>query len=120
MKRAAIISAFHIATTNASPNPPSVAERARWEKDYDLRELRGMTKKSERPGQPSAKDRHPASVAWDEFRASRAPLFAGSPKGWHLEDRLKLAFEDGWNAATRALLAALHHKRPVKPAQPPS
>jgi hypothetical protein len=115
------MSAFHIATTNASPNPPSVAERVRWEKGYDLRELRGgMTKKSDRPRQPSANGRHPASVAWDEFRALRAPLFAGSPKDWHLEDRLKLAFEDGWNAATRALLAALDHKKRANPAKPPS
>jgi hypothetical protein len=51
--------------------------------------------------------RHPAVAAWNEFRAARNTMFAGSAKGWHLEHRLHAAFEEGWNAAARAILLAL-------------
>ena len=51
--------------------------------------------------------RHPAISAWKEFRAARSTMFAGSARGWHLEHRLNAAFEEGWNAAARAILMAL-------------
>jgi hypothetical protein len=74
-----------------------------------------MTKKSERTRPSSENDLHPGTVAWEEFRAVRESLFTGSPERC-LEERLKLAFEEGWNAATRAFLTALARKRPGDPA----
>lgn len=56
---------------------------------------------------PEEAARHPAISAWNDFRAARSTMFAGSAKGWHLEHRLQTAFEEGWNAAARALLIAL-------------
>jgi hypothetical protein len=51
--------------------------------------------------------RHPAAAAWDQFRSTQGQLFAGTPHGWALESRLNAAFEQGWNAAARAILDAL-------------
>ena len=51
--------------------------------------------------------RHAATLAWHRFRLSQASLFTGSPQRWALESRLKVAFEEGWNAAACALSTAV-------------
>ena len=56
---------------------------------------------------PSVNIQHAATLAWHRFRLSHASLFTATPQRWALENRLKVAFEEGWNAAALALSIAV-------------
>jgi hypothetical protein len=52
-------------------------------------------------------------IQWDNFKAQCPELFAGTPHGQYLGNRLQRAFEEGWICAERAMEAALNHLQEV-------
>lgn len=52
--------------------------------------------------------KHPMAIAWDRFAEQRPSLLKGSAAGIYLENRLREAFSEGWQAAEAAVNDALN------------
>lgn len=66
---------------------------------------------SSSPEATSRMKRHPAAIAWEAFAGNNKRLFEGTASGEYLENRLRHAFSCAWDAAERAVTAALKEPR---------